>query len=196
MNKKLVGSAVVGAAVLAIVVAQFWSSGGDAPAAAPPPPSPSVAPPPPSPSVAHASIEEYEFPEVSGGRGWAIQIPVPSGWIVTHKNDRASYRSGNLLLETDKVPITQEDELSALQAIAAKAHQDGSVVKPVQAGDFGNAAEWDYTYLLDGRYPERVTVIGLGAGDSLVTIRYEAPPAEFDSNRGVLDAAMKVSAPG
>jgi hypothetical protein len=186
MNKKLVGSAVVGAAILAIVVAQFWGGDDEAPAAAPPPPSPSVAQP---------SMEEYEFPEVSGGRGWAIQIPVPSGWVVTHENDRASYRSGDLLLETDKVPITQEDTLSGLKAIAAKAHYDGSVVTPAEAGDIQDAAEWDYTYLRDGT-PERVAVVGLGAGDSLVTIRFEAPPAEFDRNRGVLDAAMKVSAPG
>jgi hypothetical protein len=193
MNKKLVGSAVVGAAVLAIVAAQFWR-GEEAPAAAPPPPSPSM--PTTTTLPYQASFEAYNFPDVAGGRGWSIQIPVPSGWIVTHENDRASYRSGHLLLETDKVPITQEDALSGLQAIAAKAHQDGSVVKPVQAGDIGDAAEWDYTYLRDGRYPERVAIIGLGAGDSLVTIRYEAPPAEFDPNRGVLDAAMKVSAPG
>ncbi|WP_328612702.1 hypothetical protein OHS18_25970 [Amycolatopsis sp. NBC_00355] len=190
MNKKLVGSAVVGAAILAIVVAQFWR-GEEAPAAAPPPPAPTTTTLP-----YQATLEAYNFPDVAGGRGWSIQIPVPSGWSVTHENDRASYRSGHLLLETDKVPISQEDALSGLQAIAAKAHQDGSVVKPVQAGDFGDAAEWDYTYLRDGRDPERVAIIGLGAGDSLVTIRYEAPPAEFDPDRGVLDAAMKVSAPG
>ncbi|MEV6645321.1 hypothetical protein [Amycolatopsis sp. NPDC051371] len=189
MNKKLVGSAVVGAALLAIVVALLWP-GEEAPAAAPPPSTAA-----PSPSVAQPSIEEYEFPEVSGGRGWAIRIPVPSGWIVTHQNDRASYRDHDLLLETDKVPITQEDALSGLKAIAEKAHHDGSVVAPVEAGDIQDAAEWDYTYLRDGT-PERVAVVGLGAGDSLVTIRYEAPPAEFDRNRGVLDAAMKVSAPG
>ncbi|MEV5715642.1 hypothetical protein AB0L41_17225 [Amycolatopsis mediterranei] len=188
MNKKLVGSAVVVAAVLAVAAALFLGGGDPAPAAAPPPTS--------APPAAQQSIEEYYFPEVSGGRGWAIQIPVPSGWIVRHENDRASYRNGDLLLETDKVPITQEDPLSGLRAVAEKAHQDSSSVKPVQAGDFGDAAEWDYTYLRDGRYPERVAVVGLGAGDSLVTIRYEAPPAEFDAHRGVLDAAMKVSAPG
>ncbi|WP_290059954.1 hypothetical protein [Amycolatopsis solani] len=191
MNKKLVGSVAVGAAVLAIVAALFLSGGDPAPAAAPAPPPTTTAPP-----VAQQSIEEYFFPEVSGGRGWAIRIPVPSGWTVRHENDRASYRSGNLLLETDKVPITQEDAPGGLKAVAGKAHQDGSVVKPVAAGDLADAAEWDYTYLRDGRYPERVTVIGLGAGDSLVTIRYEAPPAEFDAHRGVLDAAMEVSAPG
>lgn len=190
MNKKLVGTAVVGAAVVAIVAAQFLS-GGDTPAAAPRP-----SPEPTPPAITQQSLEAYNFPDAAGGRGWSIQIPVPSGWTVTHQNDRASYRSGHLLLETDKVPITQEDTLSGLKALAAKAHQDGSVVKPVEAGDFQDAAEWDYTYLLDGKYPERVTVIGLGAGDCLVTIRYEAPPAEFDRNRGVLDAAMHVSAPG
>ncbi|SED70984.1 hypothetical protein SAMN04489727_9018 [Amycolatopsis tolypomycina] len=188
MNKKLVGSAVIGAAVLAIVAAQFVGGGEDAPAAAPPSPS--------SPSITEQSMEAYNFPDAAGGRGWAVLVPVPSGWTVTHENDRSSYRKGNLLLETDKVPIAQEDALSGLKAIAAKAHQDGSSVRPVQAGDIADAAEWDYTYLRDGRYPERVAVIGIGAGDSLVTIRYEAPPAEFDANRGVLDTAMKVSAPG
>ncbi|WP_326944689.1 hypothetical protein OG439_33605 [Amycolatopsis sp. NBC_01307] len=188
MNKKLVGAAVVGAAILAVVVAQFWS--GEAPAAAPPPSTTTA----PSPS-AQPSVAEYAFPDVADGRGWAIRIPVPAGWAVTRDKDRASYRSGNLLLETDKVPITQEDALSGLKAIAAKTHYDGSVVTPAEAGDIPDAAEWDYTYLRDGT-PERVAVVGLGAGDSLVTIRFEAPPAEFDRNRGVLDAAMKVSAPG
>ncbi|MEU4517615.1 hypothetical protein AB0F52_02725 [Amycolatopsis sp. NPDC024027] len=194
MNKKLVGSAVVGAAVLAIVVVQFAGGGEEAPAAAPPP-SPSM--PATTTLPYQGTLEAYNFPDVAGGRGWSIQIPVPTGWTVTHENDRASYRSGQLLLETDKVPITQEDALSGLKAVAAKAHQTDSVVKPVAAGDIGegDAAEWDYTYLRDG-YPLRATVIGLGAGDSLVTIRYEAPPAEFDRNRGVLDAAMKVSAAG
>ncbi|VVJ15147.1 Uncharacterised protein [Amycolatopsis camponoti] len=192
MNKKLVGSAVVGAAVLAIVVVQFVGGGEEAPAAAPPP-SPSM--PTTTTLPSQGTLEAYNFPDVAGGRGWSIQIPVPTGWIVTHENDRASYRNGQVLLETDKVPITQEDALSGLKAVAAKAHQDGSVVKPVEAGDIQDAAKWDYTYVRDG-YPERATVIGLGAGDSLVTIRYEAPPAEFDRNRGVLDAAMHVSAPG
>lgn len=187
MNKKLVGTAVAGAAILAVVVALFWS--GEAPAAAPTTTTAS------SPPAAQPSMAEYAFPDVADGRGWAIRIPVPSGWAVTHENDRVSYRSGNLLLETDKVPITQEDSLSGLKAVAAKARYDGSVVTPAEAGDVPDAAEWDYTYLRDGT-PERVAVVGLGAGDSLVTIRFEAPPAEFDRNRGVLDAAMKVSAPG
>ncbi|MDS0133382.1 MULTISPECIES: hypothetical protein [unclassified Amycolatopsis] len=190
MNKKLVGSAVVGVAVLAVVAAQFLGGGDDAPAAAPAPP-----PSTPASAIVQGSLEVYRFPDAAGGRGWSIEIPVPAGWAVTRENDRASYRSGQLLLETDKVPITQEDALSGLEAVAAKAHQDSSVVKPAQAGDIPDAAEWDYTYLRDG-HPERAAVIGVGAGDSLVTIRYEAPPAEFDRNRGVLDAAMKVSAPG
>jgi hypothetical protein len=190
MNKKLVGSAVVGAAVVAVVAALVWGGTDEAPAAAPPPSTAT-----PSPPATPPSMVEYAFPDVADGRGWAIRIPVPSGWAVTRENDRASYRSGDLLLETDKVPITQEDTLSGLKAIAAKAHYDGSVVTPAEAGDIQDAAEWDYTYLRDGT-PERVAVVGLGAGDSLVTIRFEAPPAEFDRNRGVLDAAMKVSAPG
>ncbi len=188
MNKKLVGAAVVGAAVLAVVAALVWGGTDEAPAAAPPSTAPSL-------PVAQPSTAEYAFPDAADGRGWAIRIPVPSGWSVTRDKDRASYRSGDLLLETDKVPITQEDALSGLKAIAAKARYDGSVVAPVEAGDIPDAAEWDYTYLRDGT-PERVAVVGLGAGDSLVTIRFEAPPAEFDRDRGVLDAALKVSAPG
>jgi hypothetical protein len=186
MNKKLVGTAVIGAAVVALVAAQFWG-GDEAPAAAPPPP-----PPPP---MIEGKLQTYRFPDVAGGRGWAIEIPVPADWAVTEDKDRATYRHGELLLETDRVPIEQEDARSGLAAIVAKAHHDPQDVKPVHVEEIDDAAEWDYTYLREG-VPTRAAVVGLGAGDSLVTIRFEALPAEFDRNRGVLDAALKVSAPG
>jgi hypothetical protein len=194
MNKKLVGTAVVGAAVLAIVAAQLWGGSDASPAATPPSP---PAPPSPSapPSIIEGKLQTYRFPDVAGGRGWVIEIPVPAGWAVTNDGDRATYRHGDLLLETDRVPIEQEDARSGLAAIAAKAHQDPADVKPAHVEEIDDAAEWDYTYLREG-IPTRAAVVGLGAGDSLVTIRFEAPPAEFDRNRGVLDAALKVSAPG
>ncbi|MEU5264983.1 hypothetical protein [Amycolatopsis sp. NPDC021455] len=188
MNKKLVGTAVVGVAVLAIVAAQVWGGSDAAPAAAPPPPRP-------SPSIIEGKLQTYQFPDVANGRGWAIEIPVPADWAVHQERDRATYRHGELLLETDRVPIEQEDARSGLAAIAAKAHHDPSDVKPVHVEEIDDAAEWDYTYLREG-IPTRAAVVGLGAGDSLVTIRFEAPPAEFDRNRGVLDAALNVSAPG
>jgi hypothetical protein len=179
MNKKLVGSAVVGAAILAIVVAQFRGGGGEAPAATPPPT---------APSIVQGSLEVYRLPDADGP-GSAIEIPVPSDWAVTRDHERASFRQGNLLLETDRVPITQEDALSGLQATAGR--QGGTVVEhaPIAERD---AAEWDFTYERDG-VPRRVTVIGLGAGDALVTIRFEAPAADFERDRSVLDKALKIS---
>lgn len=183
MNKKLVGVAVVGAAIVALVAAQFWG-GDEAPAATPPPP-----------PIIEGKLQTYEFPGVAGGRGWAIEVPVPADWAVTEDKDHATYRHGELLLETDRVPIEQEDARSGLAAIAAKAHHDPQDVKPVHLETFDDAAEWDYTYLREG-IPTRAAVVGLGSGDSLITIRYEAPPAEFDRNRGVLDAAMHVTGAG
>jgi hypothetical protein len=174
MNKKLVGSAVVGAAILAIVVAQFWR-GGDAPAAAPPT----------SPSITQGALEVYRLAD---GPGSAIEIPVPSSWTVSRDKERASYRQGDLLLETDRVPITQEDALSGLQALAGR--QGGTVVEHSPIAD-RDAAEWDFTYERDGAL-RRVTVVGLGAGDALVTVRFEAPVAEFERNRGALDEALKI----
>lgn len=186
MNKKLVGSAVVGAAVLAIVAAQFWR-GEDAPAAAPPPPAPTAT------TLPYQETKEiYQFPDAANGRGWALEIPVPTTWAASHDKDRATYRSGELVLETDRVPITQEDALSGLQAVA-RGH-GGTVVEHAQVADY-DAAEWDYTYERDGAV-RQVAVVGLGVGDSLVTIRFEAPPAEFERNRGTLDAALRVSGAG
>ncbi|MEV7096081.1 hypothetical protein AB0M80_24845 [Amycolatopsis sp. NPDC051045] len=178
MNKKLVGSAVVGAAVLAIVVAQFVGGGDEAPAAAPPPP--------PAPKFIRETLEIYQIQDATGP-GAAIEIPVPS-WAVSRDKERASYRQGELLLETDRVPITQEDALGGLRAVAGG--QGGTVVEHAPIAD-RDAAEWDYTYERDG-VPRRVTVVGLGAGDALVTVRFEAPVAEFERNRGVLDEALKI----
>ncbi|MEV7037182.1 hypothetical protein [Amycolatopsis sp. NPDC051061] len=176
MNRKLVGSAVVGAALVAVVVALLW--GGDDPPAAAPPPSPSITP---------GKLEVYRLPDADGP-GSAIEIPVPSSWAVSRDKERASYRQGDLLLETDRVPITQEDALSGLQAVAGR--QGGTVAEHAPIAD-RDAAEWDYTYERDG-VPRRVTVVGLGAGDALVTVRFEAPAAEFERSRGVLDEALKI----
>jgi hypothetical protein len=176
MNKKLVGSTVVGAAVLAIVV--VWFAGGeDAPAATPPP----------TPSITQGALEVYRLADADGP-GSTIEIPVPSSWAVSRDKERASYRRGDLLLETDRVPITQEDALSGLQALAGR--QGGTAVEHSPIGD-REAAEWDFTYERDG-VPRRVTVVGLGVGDALVTVRFEAPVAEFERDRGVLDEALKI----
>jgi hypothetical protein len=177
MNKKLVGSAVVGAAIVAIVVVQF--GGGSEPAAAPPPP---------PPSITQDALEVYRLADADGS-GSAIEIPVPSSWTVNRDKERASYRRGDLLLETDRVPITQEDVLGGLRAVAGG--QGGTVVEhaPIAGRD---AAEWDFAYERDG-VPRRVTVVGLGAGDALVTIRFEAPAADFERDRSVLDEALKIS---
>jgi hypothetical protein len=178
MNKKLVGSAVVVAALVAVAVALLWP-GEDAPAAAPPPS--------PSPSVTQGTLEVYRLADADGP-GSAIEIPVPS-WAVSRDKERASYRQGDLLLETDRVPITQEDALGGLQAVAGG--QGGTVVEHAPIAD-RDAAEWNFTYERDG-VPRRVTVVGLGAGDALVTIRFDAPAADFERDRGVFDDALKIS---
>jgi hypothetical protein len=190
MNKKLVGSVVVGAAVLAIVVAQFWG-GREAPAAAPKP-SETVPAPTTTTLPTQGLLETYDFPAQPGSEtgGFSIEIPVPATWAATHDKDRASYRHGDLLLETDRVPITQEDPVSGLRAVA----HGGTVVAHPPVSDY-DAAEWDYTYERDGA-GRQVTVVGLGVGETLITIRFEAPPAEFENNRGVLDSALQVSGAG
>jgi hypothetical protein len=194
MNKKLVGSAVVGAAILAIVVAQFWSSGSDAPAAARKPSEP-VPAPTTTTLPTQGLLETYDFPAQPGSEtgGFSIEIPVPATWAATHDKDRASYRHGDLLLETDRVPITQEDPVRGLRAIA-HGHGGTVVAHPPVMEDY-DTAEWDYTYERDGAV-RQVTVIGIGVGDTLITIRFEAPPAEFENNRGVLDSALHVSGAG
>ena len=182
MNKKLVGTAVVGAAILALVAAQFWG-GHEAPAATPPT------------AMIEGRLQTYEFRDAAGGRGWAIEIPVPADWAVTEDKDRATYRHDELLLETDRLPIEQEGARSGLAALAAKVHHDPSDVKPAQVEGFDDAAEWDYTYLREGILT-RAAVVGFGTSGSLVTIRFEAPPDEFERNRGVLDAALHVTGAG
>jgi hypothetical protein len=177
MNKKLVGSAVVGAAVLAIVVVQFVGGGEEAPAAAPPPP---------APAITKGTLETYRLADATGP-GSAIEIPVPSSWAVSRDKERASFRQGELLLETDRVPITQEDPVRGLRALAGS---QGTVAEHAPIAD-RDAAEWDFTYDRGG-VSRRVTVVGLGAGDALVTVRFEAPVAEFERNRGVLDEALKI----
>ncbi|HET6705004.1 hypothetical protein [Amycolatopsis sp.] len=182
MHKKLVGSAVIGAAVLAIVAAQFLSGGGNAPAPAPPP-----SPSPTQPlTIEQGQLQVYQLPDASGP-GSAVEIPVPA-WDVSRDKERASFRQGELLLETDRVPITQEDPVSGLRALAGS--RGGTVTEhaPIAGRD---AAQWDFTYERDG-VPRRVTVVGLGAGDALVTVRFEAPAAEFERGRGVLDEALKI----
>ncbi|ADJ50177.1 hypothetical protein AMES_8352 [Amycolatopsis mediterranei S699] len=193
MNKKLVGSAVVGAAVLAVVVALLLGGGDGAPKAAPPPPSlVPASTPPPTPQAE----ENYDFPAEAGSEsgGFSVTIPVPATWAATHDKDRASYRHGDLLLETDRVHLEQEDPVSGLRAVAKAAGHGGTVTEHAPIFDY-DAAEWDYTYPRDGS-PRRVSVVGLGVGDTLITIRFEAPPAEFESNRGVLDAALQVGGAG
>ncbi|MDQ7806043.1 hypothetical protein Q5425_20065 [Amycolatopsis sp. A133] len=191
MHKKLVGSAVVGAAVLAVVVAQFAGGTDAAPAAAP---SSAVPAPTTTTLPTQGLLETYDFPAQPGSEtgGFTVEIPVPVTWAATHDKDRASYRHGDLLLETDRVPITQEDPVSGLRALARG--QGGTVVEHAPVTEY-DAAEWDYTYQRDGA-ARRVTVIGLGVEDTLVTIRFEGPPAEFEQNRGVLDAALRVTGAG
>ncbi|GAB3135310.1 hypothetical protein [Amycolatopsis sp. NPDC004378] len=186
MNKKLVGSAVVGAAVLAIVAAQLLSGGEDAPAAAPT-----------TTTLPYQQTKEiYDFPAEPGSEtgGWDFEIPVPTGWAVAHDKDRATYRSGELVLETDRVPITQEDTLSALQAIANASPHPGTVAKHADVG-YREAAEWDYTYVRDG-VVRQANLVGVGAGDVLITIRYEAPQPDFLGHLNVLAEALEVSSAG
>lgn len=169
VNTKL--AAVAGLALLAIVA----GCGEDAP---------SAAPPPASPGAAARAVALYPLPDEPGT---TLHIPVPATWTVTHDKERASYHQGDLLLEIDRVPITQEDALSGLEAVA---HGQGTVADhaPIDGRD---AAEWDFIYDRGG-VPRRVTVVGVGAGDALVTVRFDAPAAEFDRNRGVLDEALKI----
>ncbi|WP_370968947.1 hypothetical protein [Amycolatopsis sp. cg9] len=195
MNKKLVGSAVVGAAVLAIVAAQFLSGPDAAPAAAPPSTPPTTMPT--ATTLPYQETKEiYDFPAQPGSEtgGFDFEIPVPTGWTATHDKDRATYRSGELVLETDRVPITQEDALSALQAIAKASPHPGTVAKHADVG-YDEAAEWDYSYVRDGVL-RQVNLVGVGVGDVLITIRYEAPQPEFLSHVNVLADALEVSSAG
>jgi hypothetical protein len=189
MNKKLVGSAVVGAAVLAIVVAQFVGGGDEPPAAAPPP----------SPYLQVGHLEVYTFPESANGRGSNVSIPVPA-WPSDHVGDHATYTdpSGRFVLETDRVPLAQEDPLSGLKARAKADQPPGYRLTafaehaPVDSYD---TAEWDFTYQRQGE-TRQVREIGLGAGEVLITIRYDAPQADFPANLAVLTEALTASDAG
>jgi hypothetical protein len=188
VEKKLVGAAVAGAAVLAVVVI-LLSGGGGEPAAAPPSSGTGAQP-------VRQAKEIYDFPAEPGSEtgGFDFEIPVPAGWAVTHDKDRASYRQGDLLLETDRVPITQEDAVSGLQAIAKASPNPGTVTKHADVGG-DEAAEWDYTYIRDG-VVRQVNVVGVGIGEVLITIRYEAPQPTFPAHLNVLADALEVSSAG
>ncbi|WP_410669733.1 hypothetical protein [Amycolatopsis sp. cmx-4-68] len=196
MNKKLVGSAVVGAAVVAIVAAQFLSGPDAAPAAAPPSP---TAPAPTATTLPYqGAFVAYQFPDAAGGRGWSVQVPVPADWTVTHDKDRATYRSGETTLEVDRVPLTQEDPMGGLSALEKSAHYPGyqlsTIADHAPVGDL-DAARWEFSYQGEGG-TRQVREIGIGVGDALITIRYDAPQAEFLDHVKVLEEALKVSAPG
>lgn len=194
MNKKLVGTAAVGAAVLAIVAAQFLGGGADpAPAAAPPPPSTAA----PSIEVEHQEV--YRFPDVANGRGWNFAIPVPP-WPSDHVGDHATYSdpASGVVLETDRVPLTQEDPVSGLRALA-KADQPPdyrltSIAgrEPVGSNDAG---QWDFTYRKQGA-TRQVREVGVGTGEVLITIRYDAPQPVFEANLPVLTRALQVADAG
>jgi hypothetical protein len=199
MNKKLVGSAVVGAAVAAIVVAQFLSGADEAPAAAPPPSS--SAPAPTATTLPYQQTKQiYDFPAEPGSEtgGFDVEIPVPTGWTVTEDKDHATYRSGELVLETDRVPITQEDAFRGLMAIEKTAAFPGyQLTTPTThdpVGDY-DAARWEFTYQRQG-VTRQVREIGLGVGDVLITIRYDAPQAEFLDHVKVLEQALRISGAG
>ncbi len=196
MNKKLAGSAVVGAAILAIVVAQFVGGGDAAPAAAPPP---STVAPTTTTMPLKSEFVAYQFPDVAGGRGWSLQIPVPVGWAATDDKDRATYRHGDVVLEIDRVPLDQEDPMSGLGALDKKSatlpgHSPGTVSTHDPVGGY-DAAKWEFRYERDGA-TRQVREIGIGVGEALVTIRYDAPVAQFTDNVKVLDDALKVTGAG
>ncbi|MGW4061868.1 hypothetical protein ACWEGE_26570 [Amycolatopsis sp. NPDC004747] len=193
MNKKLVGSAVVGAAVLAVVVAQFMGGGAEAPAAAPPPP-------PSSPPVIEVEHQEvYRFPEVTNGRGWNFAIPVPP-WPSDHVGDHATYSdpASGAVLETDRVPLPQEDPVSGLQAVATAGQPPGYRLTSIAAREpvgSSDAAQWDFTYQKQG-VTRQVREVGVGTGEVLITIRYDAPQPVFETNLPVLTKALQVADAG
>ncbi|MDT7800886.1 MAG: hypothetical protein QOI78_4319 [Actinomycetota bacterium] len=195
MNKKLAGSAVVGVAILAIVAAQFWGGGDEAPAAAPPPSTPTTT------ALPYQETKEiYDFPAEPGSEtgGFDFEIPVPTGWAVTHDKDHATYRSGEFMLETDRVPLEQEDPLSGLAALDKAARLPGyrlsSLGDHAPVGDY-DAARWEFTYQGQG-VTRLVREIGVGVGDVLITIRYDAPETEFPEHVAVLADALEVSGAG
>ena len=191
MKKQVVASAVVGAVAVAIVAAQFWPTAEPVPT--PTPGQTTV------PTIQTGHLEVYQFPETADSRGWAFQIPVPA-WPSDHAGERATYTEpgGRLTLQTDRVPLEQEDPLSGLQALAKKNQDPGyhltSLAEHAPVGS-NDAAEWDFTYQRDG-VARQVRLVGVGVGEVLITIRFEAPQPEFEANQGVLGEALKVADPG
>jgi hypothetical protein len=193
MNKKLVGSAVVVTAVLAIVAAQLLSGGDDAPSAAPPPSTTAA----PTIQVAHQEV--YRFPDAADGRGWNFAIPVPP-WPSSHVGDHATYtdHTTGVVLETDRVPLDQEDPVSGLAALAKASHDPGYRLTSIgghEAIAASDAGQWDFTYQRQGA-TRQVREVGVGTGDVLITIRYDAPQPVFQANLPVLTQALQVAAAG
>lgn len=189
MKKQVVASAVVGVVAVVIVALQFWPKADPAPAPAPTP----------TPYIQFAHQEVYAFPETADGRGWSFTIPVPA-WPSEHAGEHATYTdpTGRLTLQTDRVPLEQEDPLSGLQALAKKNQDPGYKLTslaehaPVASSD---AAEWDFTYQRDG-VTRQVRLVGVGVGEVLITIRLDAPQPDFEANQSVLADALKVADPG
>ncbi len=195
MNKKLVGSAVVGAVALGIVVLQVLPSGGTTP-----PPAPATASVTAPPSMQVGQLQVYRSPDVANGRGWDFEIPVPD-WAVANVDERATRTdpTGRLVLETNRIPLTQEDPLSGLRALEHSTHHESgyhltSVAEHAPVGGC-DAAEWDYTYDSAG-IARQVSLVAVGIGDTMVTIGFDAPVADFAANRSVLDRALEVSDAG
>ncbi|MFF1612205.1 hypothetical protein ACFVYA_30865, partial [Amycolatopsis sp. NPDC058278] len=141
----------------------------------------------------------YQFPDTAGGRGWSLQIPVPVDWAATHDKDRATYRRGDVVLEVDRVPLEQEDPMSGLVALDKKSatlpgHSPGTVGPHDPVGGY-DAAKWEFRYEGDG-VARQVREIGIGVGEALVTIRYDAPVAQFTDNVKVLADALRVTGAG
>jgi hypothetical protein len=172
---------------MAMLAAACSSSGGE------------TAAPSPTPSATSAHQEIYKFPEAADGRGWDFAIPVPA-WPSEHVGEHATYTdpNGRLTLQTDRVPLEQEDPLSGLRALAKKNQDPGYKLTslaehaPVASSD---AAEWDFTYQRDG-VTRQVRLVGVGIGEVLITIRFEAPQPDFEANQSVLADALEVAAPG
>ncbi len=192
MKQRTVGFALVGTVILAIVAAC-----GDG-AAAPAPVSTT-----PTPTATGAGNRQiYDFPAEPGSEtgGWDFEIPVPKDWPVTHDKNKATYTdpSGKLVLETDWKQLDQEDPLSGLKAVAKASSYPGyHETRLVEHGAVGgdDAAQWDFTYLRDG-VTRQVSVVGIGVGEVLFTIRYEAPQPDFLAHESVMASALEITSAG
>src|SRR6185369_4658263 len=96
--------------------------------------------------------------------------------------DRETYRRGDVVLEIDRVPLEQEDPMSGLVALDKKSatlpdHSPGTFSPHDPVGGY-DAAKWEFGYVRDG-VTRQVREIGIGVGEALVTIRYDAPVAQF-----------------